>query len=338
MTSAAELRILIVTNMYPAPGRPYFGVFVERQVEAARRRGIDVRVEVVAGDRGKADYLLARRRVRGAIRAFRPQLIHCHYGYTPLAAAFLGTPYIVTLCGDDLNGQSDGRGGITPKSRAGILVSQTFAATSRLVIVKSEQMRRRLWSRSRRKAELLPNGVDTDLFSPGSMAAARRRLGVPQDALVLGFVNSVRQRTKRLDLAEQVRAELNRRGVDALLLVAESVPAGEMPWHYRAADCLLLTSDSEGGPNAVKESLACGTPVVGVPVGDLPELITAPAMGRVTSRDPRALADAVQSLGRAADLRPRLLPPELDADAIAARLIDLYQQAIRDDRSGVPHT
>jgi len=135
-----------------------------------------------------------------------------------------------------------------------------------------------------------------------------------------------------------VRAELNRRGVDALLLVAESVPAGEMPWHYRAADCLLLTSDSEGGPNAVKESLACGTPVVGVPVGDLPELITAPAMGRVTSRDPRALADAVQSLGRAADLRPRLLPPELDADAIAARLIDLYQQAIRDDRSGVPHT
>jgi len=146
MTSAAELRILIVTNMYPAPGRPYFGVFVERQVEAARRRGIDVRVEVVAGDRGKADYLLARRRVRGAIRAFRPQLIHCHYGYTPLAAAFLGTPYIVTLCGDDLNGQSDGRGGITPKSRAGILVSQTFAATSRLVIVKSHGRKRHVVS------------------------------------------------------------------------------------------------------------------------------------------------------------------------------------------------
>ena len=322
------MRILVVTNMYPTASRPYFGIFVERQVDALRRAGVDVEVEVVAAERGEADYFLGRGRVATAVRRLRPTLLHCHYGYTPLAAAFTGAPYVLTLCGDDINGQSDGRGGLTPKSRAGVLVSQVMAAGARRVIVKSEDMRRRLWSRARRKSDLLPNGVDTTLFATGSQAEARARLGIPAGGLVLGFVNSIRQPTKRLDIARAVQAELGRRGVAAQLLVAESVPAAEMPWHYRAADCLLMTSDREGAPNCVKESLACGTPVVGVPVGDLPELIRTPEMGRVTSRDVGALADAVLSLGSHGDRRESLLPPEYTDDAVAGRLVEIYRRAL----------
>jgi len=325
------MRVLVVTNMYPTAARPYFGIFVERQVDALRRAGLDVEVEVVAADRGEGDYFVGRTRVSAAVRRHRPALVHCHYGYTPLAAAGAGAPYLVTLCGDDINGQSDGRGGITPKSRAGVLVSQLMAAGARRVIVKSEEMRARLWPMSRGKSELLPNGVDTTLFSPGSRREARARLGLPADGLVLGFVNSIRQATKRLDLAQAVQAELGRRGVAPHLLVAESVAAAEMPWYYRASDCLLMTSDREGAPNCVKESLACGTPVVGVPVGDLPELIRRPAMGRVVARDVAALADAVMALESGDDRRESLLPSEYTDDAVAARLIGIYRRALGAD-------
>ena len=321
------MRLLVVTNMYPTPARPYFGIFVERQVEALRRAGLDVALEVVSADRGEADYLLGRGRVRGAVRSFQPELIHCHYGYTPLAAAFTGQRYVVTLCGDDINGQSDGRGGITPKSRAGVLVTQLLALTAQRVIVKSEAMRRRLWAAAQRKAETLSNGVDLAMFSPGSRTEARRRLGLPAEGLVLGFVNSIRQPTKRLDLAEAVRDTLAGQGVSSRLLVADVVPAAEMPWFYRAADCLLMTSDREGAPNCVKEALACGTPVVGVPVGDLPELITNPPMGRVTDRDPGRLADAVLALGSAPDVRPSLLPPQFGQPAVIERLLAIYERA-----------
>ena len=322
------LRVLVVTNMYPSAARPYFGIFVERQVSALRRAGVDVEVEVVAADRGEGDYFLGRGRVAAAARRFHATLLHCHYGYTPLAAALTGTPYVLTLCGDDINGQSDGRGGVTPKSRAGVLVSQVMAAAARRVIVKSEAMRGRLWPGARRKSELLPNGVDTTLFSPGSRIDARRRLGLPEEGLVVAFVNSIRQPTKRLDLARAVHAELLRSGTGAHLLVAESVAATEMPWYYRAADCLLMTSDREGAPNCVREALACGTPVVGVPVGDLPELIRTPAMGRVVARDPAVLADAVRAVGAGTDRRASLLPPEHSDDAVAARLIAIYRRAL----------
>ncbi len=322
------MNVLVVTNMYPTARRPYFGIFVQRQVEALRRLGVPVAVEVVAGDRGESDYFLGRPRVLRAIREHRPDRRPDHYGYTPLVAPFAGVPYVVTLCGDDLNGESDGRGGITLKTRAGILVTQAFAAGARRVIVKSEAMRRRLWRGARGRAEVLPNGVDTSLFRPLPRADARDRLGIPRGALVLAFVNSIGQATKRLDLAERTRDELARRGAPVHLLVAETVPPSEMPWYYSAADCLLMTSDLEGSPNCVKEALACGTPVVGVPVGDLPELITGPAMGRIVDRDPGALADAVQSLGPQAEPRQSLLPASLSDDRVAERLTMIYAAAL----------
>jgi len=42
----------------------------------------------------------------------------------------------------------------------------------------------------------------------------------------------------------------------------------QMPDYYRAADCLLLTSDWEGSPTVVKEALCCDLPVVAVDAGD----------------------------------------------------------------------
>ncbi len=324
----APLRVLAVTNMYPSPTRPYFGIFVRRQVEAMRAAGVDMALEVIAADRGEGDYFVGRRRVMRAVREFRPALVHCHYGYTPLAAAFAGAPYLVTLCGDDINGQADGRGGRTLKSTLGIGVTQLFAALARRVIVKSEAMRRRLSPAARAKCDVLPNGVDTRLFAPGSRAEARARLGLPAEGLVVAFVNSAGQASKRLDLAEAVRDELVRRGRAPHLLVARSVPADDMPWHYRAADCLLVTSDSEGAPNVAKEALACGVPVVSVRVGDVPEVIDRAAMGAIVPRDPPRLADAVAALPPAPDLRPSLLPDRYTSEAMVRRLLDIYRACL----------
>jgi len=329
------VKILVVTNMYPTPRRPYFGIFVQRQVEALRREGVHVVVEVIAGERGRADYLLSRGRIAETIRREKPDLVHCHYGYTQLAVAFMGRPYVVTLCGDDINGESDGRGGTTLKSRIGVLITQALALKAARVIVKSQAMRARLWARLRERSDLVPNGVDESFFCPGPQEEARRRLGLPRNALVIAFVNSGRQPTKRLDLALATRDELRRRGHEVCLSVAEAVPAGEMPWYYRAADCLLLTSDREGSPNCVKEALACGVPVVGVPVGSVPEMIDTPERGRVAPRDPVLLANAVEGVSRARSPdASSLLPEPLRASSVARRLIAVYGR-VRVERHSV---
>ena len=46
----------------------------------------------------------------------------------------------------------------------------------------------------------------------------------------------------------------------------------ELPDWYRAADLTVLPSRSEGLPNVLRESLACGTPFVASNVGGIPEI------------------------------------------------------------------
>src|SRR5215831_3437865 len=98
--------------MYPTPTDPVFGKFVERQVRALRDLGIEVQVVVVAAGYGRFDYLLGRRRVASLVRQFDPHVIHAHFGYTGLSAVGFGRPLVLSLCGDDLNGEASGSGGI----------------------------------------------------------------------------------------------------------------------------------------------------------------------------------------------------------------------------------
>jgi glycosyltransferase involved in cell wall biosynthesis len=323
------MRVLVTTNMYPTAERPAFGIFVARQVASLERAGMAVAVETVSGHRGAADYWHARRRIARQVREFRPDLIHAHYGLTSIPSAGQGVPFVVTLYGDDINGQSTGRGRITFKSRLSVLATQLLNLAAARVLVQSEAMQSRLWPSARARSDVVPSGIDEDLFSPRPRGEARQHLGLPSEGWVLGFVNSGGQPTKRLDLAQATAAELERRGHKVTLLVAEKVSAAEMPWYYRASDCLLMTSDLEGSPNCVKEALACGTPIVSVPVGDVPQVVDSAERGRITDRNPAALADAVADLlgtGPVAldTVPPSLLPPRLRSGAVAMQLREIY--------------
>ncbi len=328
MIQRQDLRVLFVSNMYPSEANPQSGIFVARQAESLVRAGVDVIVEPIAGSRGEGDYFASRRRIRRQVREHRPHVIHAHYGYTQVAVAGMGVGFVVTLYGDDVNGESRGDGQITLKSRLGILATQTCGMMARRILLQSEAMRGRMWPMLQSRCVVLGSGVDDTLFAPGSMKEARTRLGIDLGQLVLGFVNSGGQKTKRLDLAEATRDELARRGENAHLLVSERVAATEMPWYYRAADVLLMTSDFEGSPNCVKEALSCGLPIVAVPVGDVPQIVTRPDQGRIVRREPPSLASAVQEIiaSRPA-ARVSLLPESLRASSVANRLIDIYTTA-----------
>ena len=61
-----------------------------------------------------------------------------------------------------------------------------------------------------------------------------------------------------------------------------ALPHETLPAWYRAADVVLLPSRSEGVPNVLLESLACGTPFIASDVGDVgmlhdPASVTVPA-------------------------------------------------------------
>jgi len=179
-----------------------------------------------------------------------------------------------------------------------------------------------------RSLRLIRQGVDLAVFSPGDRVAARARLGLPTDLdrpVVLLLADSLREGSWKGGL--WVREALDRfvalpQGRHASLLAVGGT-AG-MEWHsslpvrfvgavnddatmaacYRAADVFVHPSRFENYPNAIMESLACGTPVVATAVGGVPEQVRAlgtPAGASATgalvaSYDAEGLAGAIELL------------------------------------------
>jgi len=151
------------------------------------------------------------------------------------------------------------------------------------------------------RVEVIPPGVDHELFSPGDRGRNRRRLGLPVDGAVLLFVGRI-QPLKGVDRALRCLAALpDRRAILVViggpsgadgesevarlralaqkLGIVERVrwvspqPHGTLTSWYRAADVCLVPSRTESFGLVALEAAACGIPVVATDVGGLQSLV-----------------------------------------------------------------
>jgi glycosyltransferase involved in cell wall biosynthesis len=92
-----------------------------------------------------------------------------------------------------------------------------------------------------------------------------------------------------------------------------------------------MTSVFEGSPVAAKESLACMTPVVSVPVGDLPDLLAGLPGCAIAPRSAVALANAVLAAlecGGDASLRRRA--EQFSSVRVAEQIVALYRRVAKE--------
>jgi glycosyltransferase involved in cell wall biosynthesis len=143
------------------------------------------------------------------------------------------------------------------------------------------------------------------------------------------FPHDVTQDTKRLWLANQAVDYLRKSIPNVRLWVVNGRPPEEMPWYYAAADAMIVTSKREGGPSSVKEALACGVPVVSVPVGDTSLFGEVPFWMVRADETPESLARELERvLNRKTGPRESRLPPELTLSRAARQIETLYREAI----------
>ena len=251
------MRILFVTNMYPTAERPGYGAFVRQQAEQLHCFGHTVDVINVLGFRSRLNYMKGALDVLRKTRTTSYDVVHAHYGLTACPAWFRhGAPLVMTLHGSDVLG-----------GRFERLCSRLMSRLADAVIVVSEQMRRSI------PGTVIPCGVDLELFRPLNREEARARLGWPSDGHRILFPFDPRRRVKRYDLARAAVERLAEDGIQAELMTVFDVDNRQMPWHYSAADAMILCSDSEGSPTSIKEALACDLPVVATDVGDVREIV-----------------------------------------------------------------
>lgn len=322
------MRVLLVTNMYPSHERPHWGAFVHSQVQSLEKLGVDITLYEIKGWRSSWNYARALRELPTVARRNRFQVVHAHYGLSGAAVVRVqDVPIVVSFCGDDLLGRTDEAGRITIKSRLLVRLSHVAARRADGVIVKSDEMRRRLPEIER--VEVIPNGVDLSLFAPVSREDARRQLGWPASGSILLFAGSREEPRKNWPLACEVERRLQASGRDVRLVSMYDRPQHDVALAMNAADILLLPSYHEGSPNVVKEAMAVGLPVVAAPVGDCLERLQGCSPSVVVARNPEAFSDAAAAiLSTVRRSNGRALVEPLELSRVASHVLAVYHRVL----------
>jgi len=290
------------------------------------------------------------------IRAGGYDLVHTHLYracvYGRLAARLAGVRAIVATEHSLGDSQLEGRE-LTQGVRALYLASERLGRST-VAVSPTVADRLRRWGVPGPRIEVVPNGIDLARFrfDPVARHRTRRRLGLPEEAYVIGAIGRL-STGKRFDVAIEALAQLpddhwlllvgggpeesvlRRTARDAGVAdrvlftgerpyVADGTPGPDLPSLTSAMDVLASPSPEEAFGLAVVEALAAGLPVRYVSCPAIEDLPTPAPDARQVPCDVEAFAT---SLRRPATCGPRT-PPEAarhyDIARSAARLMDVY--------------
>lgn len=277
-------------------GLPDYHLVDRREI----RNGIEIehpRYPVIPGVSWRiAPYILrwfSKRLARSLHNKSNFKLIDAHFAFpdgvaATMLASDLNLPCLITARGSDIN---DSPLFFLPKK----FLKWSLESASHVITV-SEQLKTRIESLFDQvnRISVLPNGVDTEKFTPTNSGKILETYDIREPYLLsVGSLRELKghhllieafaQREELKDYTlviagtgamrntlESLTASL---GVADRVKLVGDIPNNELPRLYTAASLFVLASSSEGCPNVVLESLACGTPVVATNVGAVPDLL-----------------------------------------------------------------
>lgn len=303
------MRVLIVARC--KQGR--YAPFITEQVDAIEKKGVECRYFGVDG-KGIVGYLRQIPKLLKAIREFRPDIIHAHYGLCGLLAnCQRRIPVVTTYHGSDIN---DPR--VLRLSKRSIRRSRfnIFVSQKNVVI-----------ARPRKDFALIPCGISLEDYPVIDKEDARRQMGLEPSAKYVLFAGAFDNPVKNAPLAKEAMRQVP----EAVLLELKGFSRPQVVTLMQAVDVFLMTSLTEGSPQVIKEAMACGCPIVSVDVGDVRERIEGIEGCFLSERDPEALARTIKNSlahGDRTQGRATIEKNGLSNDIIAARIISVYERLL----------
>jgi glycosyltransferase involved in cell wall biosynthesis len=283
------------------------------------------------------------------VRLMGASVVHCHGTragfYGALARPMFHLPLVYTAHGLAFRQES------SPPRRGLLWAAEALACrvAHRVISVSSadlEELERR-WALAPGRGVHIPNAVDCDRFRPGDRRSARRRLGLPEGAFIVGTVARLVPQKAVADLLAAVSAVPG-----AHLVVVGDGPerstleqaASRMtaPVYFLgtrsdvdrilpAFDVFSLSSHWEGEPVALLEAMATGLACVATATGGVVELLGHDERGLVVPvADIGALGRALAALAAQPDCR-RALGTSARREArertwkrLVRRVVDVY--------------
>lgn len=327
------MRVLMICPELPSSEKPGTMAPGARQIQSIKQAGIDTDVCDLRGI-PKLKYLQIIPQIRRAARS--ANLIHAHFGYCGWLAligrtlAFRRIPIVMSFMGSDLLGSPyNEKGDLEWLSIVEMKCNAAMAGCYDQIIVKSQEMAGRI---SHVASQVIPNGVDLDIFKPMDRRQACAEISLNPDqfnVLFPGNPNNPRKGHQLASAAVKVAEQQLNKSIN--LVPLWRVKPEQVAVYMNACNAMVMTSVFEGSPNVVKEAMACNQCVIGVPVGDVHEMLDGVEGCFRTSRDAHEIGQAlvhVLKAGLATNGRDILQSRGLSLEGVAGQVIGVYQRAL----------
>ncbi len=312
-----------------------------------------------------------------AVDAFRQEqrlsyeLIHSHYWLSGVAGSELSTswdvPHVTMFHTTALTKMLARFGEQEPEGR--VEAERAVMADTNAIIVSTEQERldmARLYGTESGKINVLPAGVDLELFRPTDKADARRSLGLPDRNVVLsvgrveplkGFdilLTAVASLDDRSDTSivivggdEESSPEMERLqtlsqtlGLEDSVIFTRAVSQERLSMYYNAADVFVMPSYYESFGLVALEAMACGVPVIASRVSGPRSFVKSGVTGYLIDRRcPEPFAQRLDVLLHNPTLREsmgcaaRSHAETMGWDMVGRRTLDVYDSVTLGPRS-----
>lgn len=291
-------------------------------MDSLRNARIDIDLFQIRNS-GILGYLSSVNSLKKAIKRFKPDLIHAHYGFSGLLANFQRLiPVITTFHGSDL---------ISRKSFYFSALAHRLSAGS---IFVSDELKSKVSDKF--FSCTIPCGVDISIFRPLDKSHMITHEDIKYSCIKILFSSAFNNPVKNSGLAKDAIDEVSKYLNKELILVElKNFDRKEVVNLINNVDCLLLTSFSEGSPQIIKEAMACNCPIVSTDVGDVRQVIGNTEGCYITNFDP---GDVSQKIRLALDFsknrrrtngRERIFSLRLDSETVANRIIDVYSKVLK---------
>jgi glycosyltransferase involved in cell wall biosynthesis len=255
------MKILTLTNMFPTPEQPYYGIFVKEQLNEVRNilGAKEVDCLFINGNNMFSKYLFSVYALYKKLKQCKPNILHVHFGLTMLPVMLLypllryqKCKIVLTVHGGDVVGYNRPVLWIT---RLGIYLSDVVVCVSEEITLKVKQY------------------TDRCLYLPCGIAEVFKSVKCDREKIVV-FPSSPSRHEKNYDLFCTIIAKVKASYHGEFKVeMLENLSREGVAELLQKSGCMLMTSDYEGSPQAVKEAILCGLPVVSTPAGDVPLLL-----------------------------------------------------------------
>lgn len=236
--------------------------------------------------------------------------------------------------------------------------TRVFGNMTDRVIAPTHKIERELLKYGVKKPiDILPSGIDLDLFKPLPKQSLRKELRIPQDEIIFMYAGRL-GKEKSVDMIIRAFGLTLKKCPKARLIIAGDGPdrqkletlarkvaphkvhflgfvqRPDLPATYSGADVFVFASITETQGLVVPEAMACGLPIVAVDDPVYEGLLADKHDALLTQHSQVSLSQAMIKLAQSPDERRRLSKRSLaqaqtlSLDGMTDNLLEIYQQLI----------